>query len=441
MTTQNLAPNDDTPIIFDERAPGGSDPGRGATIKSVCYVTMAFPVPSEAFASVEINELQRRKIDVTVKTIRHRRSDFKTVATQQQVQSVVVQHADWYSPIRGFVLAVLQPRLSISLWWKLITTLVKRPLVMLACMFWSLRCFEILTAVRRENPDVVHIYWGHVPSILGWMSLQSDAKPTVTTSLGAYDLELALPIGFEVARRSGGVRTYAAPCVPEICAHEVPHAKIRLLHHGVSLKSFDDFRLGRTKRRPNHLVFAGRLIPEKGLPLLVDVMNRIHRTAPRAKLTILGDGPLRKTIERRVKQLGLENTVELWGHVSQTELIHELQQSSLFMLPSSLPSERLPNVIKEAAAAGCCCLTTATPGIETLIRDRESGRILSAEDADEWVTAITELLSNPELARKMAEVAKQNVHEYFDIEQTTSQQIAWWDRAVLAARHAQRAAL
>lgn len=416
-------------------------PQQVSLIKSVWYVTMAFPVPSEAFASVEINELCRREIEIFVKTIRNKRADNEQVMAQQQVQNVPVEHADWASPIRGLLVAVKRPLLAMRLWWKLFTSLASRPTVLLACLFWSLRCFELFDQVRREKPDVVHLYWGHVPSILGWLVLESELTTTVTTSLGAYDLELALPIGFEVARRSAGVRTWADPNVIDIESHNVPREQISILFKGISLSAFESDSQVLGIERPNQLLFAGRLIPQKGITLLLDVFHRVHSRFPGTKLSILGDGHLRASLESRVNELCLSSAVEFCGHVSHSELIRELQRCSIFLLPSTLPSERLPNVIKEAAAAGCCCLTTATPGIDALIRDKESGRILPADDVDAWVTAVTEMLNNPNLAHRMAEVAKQNVHEHFDIERTTDQLIAWWDRLIVASSGQRRAEL
>lgn len=409
--------------------------------ESVWFVTMAFPVPSEAFASVEVNELRRRKIDVSVKTIRNKRPDNEHVTAQQQVQNVPVEHADWASPIRGLLVAVKRPWLAIRLWWKLFTSLASRPNMLLACLFWSLRCFELFDQVRREKPDVVHLYWGHVPSMLGWLVLESELTTTVTTSLGAYDLELALPIGFEVARRSGGVRTWAGPNVIDIASHNVPREQISLLFKGISLSPVESDSQGSSIQRFNQLLFAGRLIPEKGIMSLLEVFQRVHSQFPATKLSILGDGPLRASLESRVNELCLASAVEFCGHVSHPELIRKLQRCSIFLLPSTLSSERLPNVIKEAAAAGCCCLTTATPGIDALIRDRESGRILPADDVDAWVTAVTELLNNPDQARKTADVAKRRVQEHFDIEHTTDQLIAWWDRLIVASVRQRRAGL
>jgi glycosyltransferase involved in cell wall biosynthesis len=402
---------------------------------------MAFPVPSEAFASVEINELRRRKIDVFVKTIRNKRPDHEHVTVQQQVQGVSVEHADWASPFRGLIVAVKRPRLAIRLWWKLVASLASRPIVLLACLFWSLRCFELFDRLRREKPDVVHLYWGHVPSMLGWLVLETSVNQVITIGLSAYDLEMSIPLSSEVARRCKGVRSWAGVNGDEIQSRGIPADRIQLVFQGISVKQFDGGTTSQNYKAQHRLVFAGRLIPEKGVDLVLELARRLQIGFPDIEVVVIGTGSRCDALRQQVKQWQLEHCIHFRGHLSHSEFAAELTQANLFVLPSRHSAERLPNVIKEAAAAGCCCLTTATPGIDALICDQISGRILPADDVDAWVTAVTELLRNPDLARRMAEVAKRQVQEHFDIERTTDQLIGWWNQVLHASGHQRRAEL
>ena len=399
---------------------------------------MVYPAPSEAFVSVEVNELRRKNIDVTVGTIRSRRRDHDRVIEQQQARHTPVDHADWKSPYHGLLLAFFEPRLAIRLWWKLLTSLATRPVVLASCLFWSLRCFELLALIRREKPDVVHLYWGHVTSMLGWLLIESQPDQALTTGLSAYDLEMAIPFSFEVARRSRGVRTWASINIETIASQGVAIDQIQLVHQGVSIKQFSSDETPRRARGACKLAFVGRLIPAKGVELVVELIRRLSTTFPDLELVVIGDGPLHGILLKIVEEWGLENRIRFLGHISHTALAEELKDATLLLLPSSHTAERLPNVVKEAAAAGCCCLTTGTPGIGALIRDRESGRILPAGDVDAWVTAVAELLNDSNATQVMADVARQRVKEHFDIERTTDQLIAWWERVASLSAHAWR---
>jgi len=386
---------------------------------------MAFPVPSEAFAAVEICELQRRGIDLSVKTIRNIRSDYQQVAGQQGVRRIPVEHANWRTPLRGFVQAAIRPSLALRLWWRLLTTLAHRPVVFLACIFWSLRCFELLAIVGREKPDVVHLYWGHVPAMLGWLVLEAYPAQKVTIGLSAYDLEMALPLSFVVAQRCAGVRSWADSNLPAIQSQKIAAGRVQMIYQGIATEVFRNLTHVATKVQ--RIVFAGRLIPEKGPGFAIELVRQLKARFPDIELVILGDGPLSGTLREISKQFGLESNVQFHGHVTQAEMATELAAAMLFVLPTVHSAERLPNVIKEAAAAGCCCLTTPTPGIEVLIRDGETGRILPANDLKAWVDAVTQLLEHPEQARKMAEASAQCVREHFDIRHTTDRLVSWWE--------------
>ena len=414
--------------------------GQPLALQKVCYVTMAFPVPSEAFAAVEINELNRQGIDVSVKTIRGKRADHDAVSRQQQVECIPIQHAGWTSPVRGAVQAAIRPRIAVRLWWKLVCTLAHRPFVLIACLFWSFRCFELLAQVRREKPDVTHLYWGHVPSILGWMLRESASELMFTLGLSAYDLEMALPISFDVATKgAAGIRSWATVNEAAISDRGVAPQNIRMIHQGISIEKFTDNTPPAASRSPQRLLFAGRLVAEKGVELAIEVARRLRSTFPKIELVIAGSGPLVGKLQKRIAELGLEQFIFLRGHLAHDELAEELTQAALFLLPSRHVAERLPNVIKEAAAAGCCCLTTASPGIETLIRDGESGRILPPNDVDAWTKAVSHLLAAPDEAREMANEAKQLVAESFSVETTADQLMGWWQGLLRDSSRAQGA--
>ena len=80
--------------------------------------------------------------------------------------------------------------------------------------------------------------------------------------------------------------------------------------------------------------------------------------------------------------------------------------------------ERLPNVIKEAIAASCYCLTTPTPDIDELITDASIGQVLPAKKLEAWVGALLTFFERVDIGE--GEVARQHVLRQFDIVDTAS---------------------
>lgn len=123
------------------------------------------------------------------------------------------------------------------------------------------------------------------------------------------------------------------------------------------------------------LVFTGRLIPEKGIRVLLDVMSGV--TQYDVQLILAGEGPLRPLVE----QSGLSN-VHLVGRLDSSDVAALLLQGDLFVLPSR--SEGFCTSLLEAAACGLPAIVTDVGGARELIPDERYG----------WI--VNETVSNPQ---------------------------------------------
>jgi glycosyltransferase involved in cell wall biosynthesis len=103
---------------------------------------------------------------------------------------------------------------------------------------------------------------------------------------------------------------------------------------------------------PPRLLAAGRMVAQKRFDLLLDAFARVaHRDA---RLTILGDGPLRPSLETQARSLGIAERVEMPGYSG--DVLSHLRRSDLFILSSDY--EGLPAVVLEALASGVPVVTT-----------------------------------------------------------------------------------
>lgn len=144
------------------------------------------------------------------------------------------------------------------------------------------------------------------------------------------------------------------------------------------------------------------LRPEKGLLQLVEAAALVRQQAPGVRFSIWGEGPLRPTLEARIRSLGLTDTVRLHGSTREPE--KALQQCDLFVLPSL--SEASSNVLLEAMASGLPVVTTRIGGNPGLIDDRRTGLLVPAGEPQALAAAIGELLGSPALASQVARAAR-----------------------------------
>ncbi len=182
--------------------------------------------------------------------------------------------------------------------------------------------------------------------------------------------------------------------------------KLRIVHCGVEPGSFEVKHHAGTGRR---LLFVGRLVPAKGLPILLEALAKVEG----AVLDVIGDGPDRKMLEEKARSLNLAHRVTFLGYQSQAQVRALLKQADVFVLSSF--AEGLPVVLMEAMAAGIPVVATRIAGIPELIYDEENGLLVSPGDSNAAANAICRLLADPDLRNRMAKAGRRAVELDFDV--------------------------
>jgi glycosyltransferase involved in cell wall biosynthesis len=143
------------------------------------------------------------------------------------------------------------------------------------------------------------------------------------------------------------------------------------------------------KERGSIIGYIGALTPQKGVAQLLLAMSIIKE--PDVNLLIIGDGSLKDQLKAMVKDLSLEGRVLFLGTVPHHHLPHYLNEMKLLVLPS-ISGEGLPNIILEAMACGTPVLATPVGGICDVIKDYETGFILSSTEPSKIAEKINEIL-------------------------------------------------
>jgi glycosyltransferase involved in cell wall biosynthesis len=152
--------------------------------------------------------------------------------------------------------------------------------------------------------------------------------------------------------------------------------------------------LCRAAARPLRLVYPGRLSREKGVEVLIDAMGRLRSgdgSRP-AHLTVVGDGPLRQSLEARARALGCEGDVRFAGQKGRDALLAELLAADVCVLPSL--SEGFSKARIDAMLCGAPVLTTeAGSGRQVVGAEGERGWVVPSGDSAQLAAAITRLAS------------------------------------------------
>ncbi|MBI4600732.1 MAG: glycosyltransferase [Planctomycetes bacterium] len=161
------------------------------------------------------------------------------------------------------------------------------------------------------------------------------------------------------------------------------------------------------------LLFAGRLDAQKDPAALLEAVA-IAAASPGGagvRARFLGDGPARRDLERRARELGVEGRVEILGRVDDVPA--HLREADAFVLPSR--SEGISNALLEAMAHGLPCVATRIPGNVDLVRDRETGLLVSPGDPRDLARAILELAQDPGLRERLGRAGRALVEARFDM--------------------------
>jgi glycosyltransferase involved in cell wall biosynthesis len=151
------------------------------------------------------------------------------------------------------------------------------------------------------------------------------------------------------------------------------------------------------------LVFAGRLGPQKAVGVLLGALADLRDVT----LLIAGDGPDRATLERRTRELGLEERVRFLGSVPREEVLRLFAAADASALPSAW--ENFPHTVVEALVVGCPVIATAVGGVPEVVHDGVNGLLVAPGDPGALRDAIRRFFSDGELRRRLAEAAPASV--------------------------------
>ena len=156
------------------------------------------------------------------------------------------------------------------------------------------------------------------------------------------------------------------------------------------------------------LIFVGRLEPNKGIMDLLTIFDLLASEYPELRLRILGDGPLRRVVERRLAGSALSQRVTCLGSVPPSQVRRELQQADLFLFPSHY--ESLGMAVLEAQAVGVPVVASDIPGIREALGG--AGRLVTPDDERLWVEAVGGLIQDQAQRERMSRVGRQRARQF-----------------------------
>jgi glycosyltransferase involved in cell wall biosynthesis len=205
---------------------------------------------------------------------------------------------------------------------------------------------------------------------------------------------------------------------------------VRMLENGVDLSLFrpSPWPQAPSAAHPLRILFVGRLIPAKGVPMLIEAVQELSRYFP-LQLTVIGDGPEAENLTRYASYCGLSGCVDFLGAQPLEKVSAAMQEAHVFCLPSVRESGG--SVLLEAMAAARPVIAVAYGGPREIV-DEEVGLAIEPVDRNyvvrHLVLALDDVVSRPEVWKQKGERGRQRAEQNF----------AWDAKIRQALRHYQR---
>jgi glycosyltransferase involved in cell wall biosynthesis len=157
--------------------------------------------------------------------------------------------------------------------------------------------------------------------------------------------------------------------------------------------------------------FVGRLSPEKGPEVFVRAALMLRERLPAARFVIVGDGPLRESVQALVAQYRLEGRLHLAGLRGDMPGIYR----ELDVVVSSSHSEAMPLAIMEALASGVPVVATRVGGVPDLVEQGGCGWLCEPGHFDAIAARVATLVEQPAERERMARRARERMVQRFDV--------------------------
>lgn len=284
----------------------------------------------------------------------------------------------------------------------------------------------IRARLRARDYEFVHAHWIIPQAFCACIGRGSGRTPVLVTSHGGDLFGLrAAPFRWLKSwtlKRCDEVAVVSRYMQDVVVAdHGLQRERVHVLPMGVDLSQRFSAS-GNASRDKGRIVFVGRLVGKKGVRHLIDAVSELKEQLPDVQLDIIGDGPLRESLESRARDHGLAESIRFHGALPQDRIPQFLQSAEVAVVPSVIDEsgdqEGLGLVTIEAMGCGCPVVASDLPAIRDVVEHGRTGLLATPGDPADLALHIARLMMDSGQARELASNAAAFVRERFDWERT-----------------------
>jgi glycosyltransferase involved in cell wall biosynthesis len=382
----------------------------------IAVVVKGYPRLSETFIAQEILGLERRGLPLLIVSLRHP-TDRAAHALHEEIRSPVLYLPEYLHR---------EPQRVLRAW----RTVRRWPTYVAARRLWlddlrrdrsvnRGRRFGQALVLARELPSDVGLIYAHYLHTPASVVRYAAKLARLDWCGSAHAKDIWTTPAWELREKLLDCR-WLTTCTAAGLEHLrglAPQADLFLTRHGLDPEEFPRFDRGlgpdgRDPDRPVRLLGVARLVPKKGLDVLLAALAGLPPDLHWCYQHI-GEGPLLEKLQEQAARLGLDSRIRWAGPRARDEVLEAYRAADLFVLASRVAPDGdrdgLPNVLLEAGALELPVVASRISAVPELIGDGVNGRLVEPEDAAALAGALTELIRAPALRVRLGGAGRRRV--------------------------------
>jgi colanic acid/amylovoran biosynthesis glycosyltransferase len=268
-----------------------------------------------------------------------------------------------------------------------------------------------------QNREVDHIR-GHFLHSEAISSMWLSRMLGISYSLTVHTVSLYYPYEFIIKPAQKSKFLIADTSEVYDFLERIRKNELYLIRNGISLAELPFKESNCPTSELPTVLGIGTLIEKKGFDVLLHACSILHQQGVSFICRIVGDGEERPHLEDMIRELGLEQMVQMPGSLPFEKLIKEYATASIFVVPSKdsrKGSDGLPTVLIESMALGVPVVATRKAGIPDLVKDGETGLIAEPNAPVSLAECLQRLLMDQEMQKQFSIAGRRLVEKKFDI--------------------------
>lgn len=283
-------------------------------------------------------------------------------------------------------------------------------------------CF-IDEVIENEGIDLIHAHMADA-AFLGWLAARKRALPLVITHHGQNILlkcsllcrtiyYVFLAMAARYARINIAVSSSVADCVRRWLV--LGSHRVKVITNGTPVPTDESVaKRNDSSSEEIRIVTVGRLVGLKGQDQLISAASILVEEYRNARFIMVGDGPLRESLQQQAQSLNLSDNIVFTGSVDDVPTY--LRDADVYV--STSHTEGMPIATLEAMSWEVPVVASDIPGNRSVIQQGATGLLYTPGSIESLVEKIRQVLENPGPAKERACRARQSVKEHYSAEAT-----------------------